>query len=411
VIGERRGSITNTSMRDRMIVFQWGVLTFIVVSIAATFNTALPIVVDELALLPTESSWLISIYSIFLALASVCFSRLSDHIPISTLLYIGLFICGVSSVVGWFTSEYVTLLAVRLLQGIGAAAVPGLSFVYIARYIHPDYKRAAFLQLAYFIALGFGLGPILGGVIVQLWNWQALFLLPSSLILCIITVSLLQLDHEELIKSSEDPCRIWRSLIYWPGLLGLLQRRSYSFRVSMQFTVLYIQLSILYVLMMQAHKLAYSAIQIGLILSPGAVCSAFIIWRLNIWMRSRSERSISIGFITVGIGGVVLAVGSYFPLMSMVIGYFCIAIGTTIASASLNNELVHTLHVEETSSGLGFSQLVQFMGGAVGVTLYGFVLDYFQASVQMVYSLIFLSISVISALFVYAYHCMISRGE
>lgn len=63
----------------------------------------------------------------------IVFSRLSDRYPMKPLLCIGLAICGFSSVTGFFISDFTQLLIVRIVQAIGAASVPALSYAYAAR--------------------------------------------------------------------------------------------------------------------------------------------------------------------------------------------------------------------------------------------------------------------------------------
>nr|WP_240508163.1 MFS transporter [Virgibacillus indicus] len=80
------------------------------------FNVALPSIIIDFSLNSSTASWLVSGYSIMFAIASLAFSRLSDFIPISRLLFFGLSILGIASIIGFFSNHFLLLLGTRNLD-------------------------------------------------------------------------------------------------------------------------------------------------------------------------------------------------------------------------------------------------------------------------------------------------------
>jgi len=362
------------SGRERFIVIGWGVLTFIVVGMASTFNTALPTIAEELRLRPAESAWLVSIYTLTFAIATVVFARLSDRYPISKLLLAGLIIGGGASAAAMFVSDYSAILIVRLLQAIGGGSLPGLSFIYFKKHISEGYRSTALMQLAIFIGLGFGLGPILGGGIAQLFGWRMLFAIPALLLFAVPIASRLGAGDNGT-----------RALQTQPVMRSLLNRQSYTLRIVMQFGLYFVQMSVLYLIPMQAESLSCSAIEIGWLLSPGALCATVILWRIGELPKEGRQDGMMVGLVAVIAGAIVLTAAGELLTASVLIGYFFVAIGLAVASASLNDQIARRLDAAEASRGLAASQFVQFLGGAAGAAVSGSLLDRFRDSYALLY--------------------------
>lgn len=125
----------NPSFRESLIIPLWSITVMLVVMNTTMFNVALPTVAQALHLTATSASWIVTGYSILFAISSITYSRLSDFIPIRTLLTLGLLLLGGASIVGMLATNYYMLMAARLLQAVGAASAPGLGIVLVTRYI------------------------------------------------------------------------------------------------------------------------------------------------------------------------------------------------------------------------------------------------------------------------------------
>lgn len=151
------------TIQDQKVILIWSFVVWLVVMNTTMFNVALPNILQDLSLTSATASWIVSGYSIVFAISTLTFSRLSDFIPISKLLLVGLTILGVASIIGFLSSHFYSLLFARILQAAGAGAVPGLAMVLAGRYIPIKRRGKAMAFIASAASLGFGLGPVIGG--------------------------------------------------------------------------------------------------------------------------------------------------------------------------------------------------------------------------------------------------------
>ena len=437
-----------TKYSDKEVVFQekkvlliWSFTTWLVVMNTTMFNVALPTIVSEFALSSSTASWIVSGYSIAFAISTLTFSRLSDFIPISRLLLIGILILGVSSIVGFFSSHFYLLLVSRIFQAIGAGAVPGLGLVLVRRYI-PIFRRGkAMAFIVSSASLAFGLGPVIGGIITQYLGWKYLFAV-TGITLLFIPLFMKLLPNEKVQKGHFD---VWGAILTaFSVTVVLLSISSFSLVVLAMTVVVvptlwiylhkvqepFIQPKILkdkqflkllfigfatfvtnfstmflmpVILTLVHHK---SPLEIGLIIFPGAaigVIAAQFSGRLI-------DRLGNLSFIVIG--QIFLCVGTLlFALLSTISPYFIIltylfiSIGFSVVNTSISNEVASLLPLKDIGSGAGLSQMMQFFGGSFGVTVSGLLLA-LQTGMptDLVYRNIFIFILVILLISIAAYY-------
>ena len=182
------------------------------------FNVALPTVLSDLSLNSSTASWIVSSYSIVFAISTLTFSRLSDFIPISKLLLIGITILGVASIVGFFSSDFYLLLIVRILQAAGAGAVPGAcngTRQTVYSYIE-TWKSNGIYSFCWFIGIWFR--SCNWGNYNTVFRWQYLFGITCIVVLFIPFFRKL-LPNEEVKKGQFD---LWGAILTGLSVTGLL---------------------------------------------------------------------------------------------------------------------------------------------------------------------------------------------
>jgi MFS family permease len=149
----------------------------LVASEALAVTTIMPIVADELAGGDrTLYGWVFSAFIlgslVGIAGAGVLIDRGSLTRPY--LLGLGLFCVGL--VVGGLAPSMPVLVAGRVLQGLGAGAIPAVAYVAIGRAL-PDHLRAQmFATLSTAWVLPGVLGPFVAAVVAEVFNWRLVFL-------------------------------------------------------------------------------------------------------------------------------------------------------------------------------------------------------------------------------------------
>ncbi|HEX8343382.1 MAG TPA: MFS transporter, partial [Actinoplanes sp.] len=96
---------------------------------------ALPVLATDLHISTGVSAWAISLYALMLAVATAVYGRVSDLVGIRFPLLVGVGLMATGALAGSLAPDFGVLLAARILQGAGAAAVPTLGVAIItARY-------------------------------------------------------------------------------------------------------------------------------------------------------------------------------------------------------------------------------------------------------------------------------------
>ncbi|WP_425341292.1 MFS transporter [Brevibacillus borstelensis] len=156
-----------------------GFLGFFSVLNETVFTVSLPDIAKQFGVPPSTANWVTISFVITFGIGSAIYGRLSDMYGVKWLLVIGLCIYSGGSLLGLFAqASFPAVLAARFIQGAGASAVPAMIMVMIARYVGAGDRGKAFGVVGSLIAMGEGIGPVIGGVIADSIHWSFLFLIP-----------------------------------------------------------------------------------------------------------------------------------------------------------------------------------------------------------------------------------------
>ena len=397
-------------IQENKLLLVWSFLTWLVVMNTTMLNVALPTILGELSLSSSAASWLVSSYSIAFALSTLTFSRLSDFLPISRLLLTGIIIMGISSIIGFFASQFYLLLLTRIFQAIGAGAVPGLGLVLVRRYIPFSRRGKSMAFIASAASLAFGLGPVIGGTITQYLGWQFLFAVPGIAVLFIpLFIKLLPNKKEKkgyfdiwgavltamsvtsvlLLVSSFSVVVIIMALIFIPILWiylhkvqepfiqpKLFKNRQFLKLLFIGFTTFFTNFSTMFLLpILLTLEYNKSPVEIGMIIFPGAIIGAitaqFIGRLIDIFGTSRF---FVIGQLFFAAGAILFAMMATSSHYYVIFIFMLISIGFSTLNSSLANEVTRILPFEDIGTGVGLSQMIQFFGGSFGVTIAGLLI-------------------------------------
>jgi|HubBroStandDraft_2_1064218.scaffolds.fasta_scaffold04079_5 EmrB/QacA subfamily drug resistance transporter len=139
-------------------------------------SVALGSVQSELHAGVTFLQWVVSAYALTFAGAMLAFGMVGDEFGRKRVMLIGVAIFCAGSVLSALAPNIQVLIAGRAVMGFGAAASePGT--LSMLRHLYPD-ERARARAVGVWTAvcgLALALGPVIGGVLVGVWNWRAIF--------------------------------------------------------------------------------------------------------------------------------------------------------------------------------------------------------------------------------------------
>jgi len=140
-------------------------------------NVALPSIERELHMPPDAVQWIVTGYAISFGGLLILGGRAADLFGRRRMFITGLVAFALASLAGGLAGDPALLIAARVIQGAGAAIVApaALSLITTSFPEGPQRTRAIGLYGA-ISSVGFVSGQVLGGVLVQLTSWRAVFL-------------------------------------------------------------------------------------------------------------------------------------------------------------------------------------------------------------------------------------------
>ena len=102
-------------------------------------------------------------------LAIPLYGRLADRYGARPLFLLGVAVFSAGSLLSALAPTFSLLLAARIVQAIGGAAVPGLGMTLASRAYGPESRGAVLGVIAATIGLAGAIGPLLGGALSGVW--------------------------------------------------------------------------------------------------------------------------------------------------------------------------------------------------------------------------------------------------
>lgn len=148
---------------------------FAVVLNGTMLPVALPQLGEALSLGPVALGWIITGYFVVNGVAIPFFGRLADIYGVALLYTIGLATFFLGSILCVFAPGFLLLMAGRLVQGAGAAAVVGLGPTAVSLAFPAEIRGRSLGLVGAAVGAGAAAGPVFGGVVTDLFGWRALF--------------------------------------------------------------------------------------------------------------------------------------------------------------------------------------------------------------------------------------------
>lgn len=184
---------------------RWWTLTILAVSVlviiidATILNVALPTLQRELGATGSELQWMLDAYILAFAALLLIMGALGDRYGRAHALRAGMIIFGLASVAAIYCETAGQLIVARSFMGIGAALILPATLSVMTNVFPRDERGKAIGVWAGMNGIGIALGPIVGGLLIEHFNWSAIFVFNIPFVILALV-----LGHF-LIPNSRDP--------------------------------------------------------------------------------------------------------------------------------------------------------------------------------------------------------------
>jgi ACDE family multidrug resistance protein len=276
-------------LRDPNLHVIFGVTLMAVLGVSS-ITPAFPQIAEELDLSPGAVGMLVAIFTLPGATLTPVLGVLGDRLGRRRVLIPSLLLFAVAGTACGFARDFEALLWLRLLQGMGAAALGALNITIVGD-LYSGWKRATVMGYnASVLSVGTALYPVIGGALALI-GWFYPFFLPV-LALPVALLVLWRLKNPEPSMDEKLGTYLRNTLISVrnPRALGL-------FLASLvTFVVLY-GAYLTYLPFLLVRSFGASPLLIGLVFSATSLATAVTSWRLGRLARRFSERNlVRLGF-------------------------------------------------------------------------------------------------------------------
>ncbi|MGD6741218.1 MFS transporter [Streptomyces sp. BH106] len=183
---------------------------FILLVDVTIVNVALPSMADDLDASFTSLQWVIDGYALALAALLLASGSLADRFGHRRFYVYGLGLFGLASLVCGLAPDAGVLIAARVVQGIGGAAMFATTpALLISSYQGRD-RGTAFGIWGAANGAAAAAGPLLGGLLTEHFSWQAIFWvnLPIAAVAIAMTLRVVRADRSGKASGTGAPARI-----------------------------------------------------------------------------------------------------------------------------------------------------------------------------------------------------------
>jgi EmrB/QacA subfamily drug resistance transporter len=162
-------------------------------------NVALPSLQEEFHASGSTLQWMVDSYLLAFAGLLLTMGTLGDRFGRKRALQLGLLLFGGASLGVLLVDTANELIAVRVLMGVGGALIMPATLSIISN-VFPREERAKAIGIwSAFAAVGIGLGPFFGGLLLKWFDWSSVFLVNVPVAALALVVGFV------LVPDSRDP--------------------------------------------------------------------------------------------------------------------------------------------------------------------------------------------------------------
>jgi MFS family permease len=303
-------------------------VTLMAIMGVANITPAFPRIARELGVSSKQVGYLITYFTLPGMILSPVLGVLADRLGRKRILVPSLMLFGVAGTACAFARNFDLLLALRFIQGVGAAAIGALNVTIVGDLYRGRERTTAMGYNASVLSVGTASYPLLGGALATIgWNY------PFFVSIVAVPVGLLVL----FALSSPEPRNKQNLRIYFADVWKVVRQRSIIGLYIcglVSFVILYGAL-LTYLPFLIASEFHGSPFQIGLVLSSASISTAITSSRLGrIAKRVPQKRILAAGYLLYAVALTLVPLAKDIRMLVLSIVIYGVAAGLNIPNVT-----------------------------------------------------------------------------
>ena len=160
-------------------------------------NVALPTLSREFGISPSSTIWVVNAYQLTVTMLLLSFSALGDIYGYRRIFLFGTGLFTATSLLCALSGSFPMLVIARIAQGIGAAAIMGVTTALMRIIFPPEHIGRGMSINAMVVAVSIAAGPSIAGLILSFASWHWLFAINVPLGITALVLGMKHLPRQE----------------------------------------------------------------------------------------------------------------------------------------------------------------------------------------------------------------------
>ncbi|MFF2192468.1 MFS transporter [Streptomyces sp. NPDC058157] len=283
-----------------LIVLCLSTLVLVVDSMALT--VAVPSMTADLGASAQDTQWILDSYVLVFAGLLLTSGSLGDRFGRRRVMLIGLLLFGAASLAATFAADPAEVIAVRVAMGVGGALIMPSTLSILITVFDEEERPKAMAAWGSVSMLGLVGSPVLGGVLIDRFSWQSIFLINVPVVALAVAAALTLMPESKGPWQKADPLGAVLSatgmtaLVWW--IIEIPQHGAFGGRSALTLAVAVVALA-------------------GFVVWENTTASPMVPLVL-FKNRNFSGGSLSLTLVQIGNGGLLLVLTQY---LQFVLGY------------------------------------------------------------------------------------------
>jgi EmrB/QacA subfamily drug resistance transporter len=211
---------TQDSLRNYALISTL-LASFLTPFMGSAVNLAIPGIGVDFNVGATLLSWIVTSYLLTTAALLLPFGRLADIVGRKKVFTAGLAVFSLASLLSATAWSIQSLIAFRVLQGVGGAMIFGTAIAILTSVFPPQERGRVLGYNTAVVYTGLSLGPVLGGILNHQFGWQSIFYSIGLMGVLAFSLTMLKLKGE-CTGAAGDSFDLTGTVLYVTGIVAVL---------------------------------------------------------------------------------------------------------------------------------------------------------------------------------------------